>query len=135
MKKIFIVFALVLAAVLITACTPLFEVELYNNTGENITVVAINSASNATTHIIKNGEAVELGSPFKLEVQQADRIWQYDIKRIPLSFHRRVGHNVHLVKIQIQSDGSIYLLLPDATKGPVVTFPPQPGGYPIHPIP
>ena len=124
----------VLAAALVTGCHFIPDNEIFNNTNQDLSITMITSVdgrARSTTEIVKSGRAIFLGVPFKLAIRSGDSIWSYDLITIPSHFYRSIGANKRIARLQIEEDGSIYLLLPDAV-WPVTKFPDQPVGYPIR---
>lgn len=124
---------LVCISLLLCGCHYILQVQLFNNTGQNVTIVSFDARTNASTDFVRAGDNVGLGIPSKLEIaNRTHGTWHYDLKRVPMEFHKQVGWNRHLLRFQIQEDGAIYVLSP-GTSGPVTNFPPQPIGYPLRP--
>ena len=73
----------------------------------------------------------EFRVPEKLKVIKNDVTWNYDSRPVPSKFEKRRGAFFRQV-FQIQEDGAIYLVLPNAKK-PVDELPTQPRDFPLHP--
>jgi hypothetical protein len=84
------------------------------------------------TFTLKTDQSTAIGVPYKIKIQIGNQTYYYDITWMPYQFWDAIGGNRRLAKLQIQEDGSIYLLLPKSTT-PVTNFPPQPINYPLKP--
>lgn len=123
-------------AMLIGCSGPAFE-ELFNNSGEELTVVLIDHDNYATTNHLRSGEVIRFGrlTEFdRLEIRGKNHVWHYKPAWAPITFTKPIGLGPrHLFQAQIEHDGSIYLLTPDS-KPPVSHLPVQPENYPLRPV-
>jgi len=132
MTKIRLLVLLLFCIFVLTGCHPGLILEIFNDTGEDIIVVEFNAKLEPTQHQLKNGHAVQIGIPSKLEVRSHDGTWDYDLKPIPSSFEKKVHAKIYLAKFQIEKDGRIFAIPPDSIE-PVTNLPVQPQHYPIKP--
>lgn len=132
MQKIHRYLLLVLSAALVSSCLLYMpENELYNNTGKDLKITLVFSQSEKTI-TLKNNQSASIGVPRTFKIQTVDTTWHYDDQPIMLKYHKYLGKHTFLAKLQIEQNGTIYLLLPDST-APVDSFPPQPEGFPLKP--
>jgi hypothetical protein len=119
---------------LLTSCHPGTKVEIVNNTGQNLTVVSLDTVLKETLYPVASNQTVRIKVPYKLQVRLAGEIWNYDFPSTPLPqrFRERIGGNWYLEEYQLEKDGSLYVLLP-GTQAPTSDLPQQPTGYPIRP--
>lgn len=143
MKKTYTLFLLIISvAIALTGCVIIERDEIYNNSGQDLTIL-VQHSTNSTPHQIKKGETLEFYASF-IEIRHGNGTWRYEHKPFALEFHKRadskhlikfykrIGGNQILVKLQIQPDGAIYLIPPDFD-GPITDFPEQPEGFPLIP--
>lgn len=124
--------ALCLLSLVLTSCVRGYNVELFNNTGEALTVTSYDTAGGATEKSLPIGGKVRItGSRFTL--RNAHREWKYSLLSHPPP--ARFIDDTHwnrLVCLQVEKNGAIYILLPSATST-TSTLPTQPSGFPITP--
>jgi hypothetical protein len=134
MKQTFQYLIIIAMLPFLTGCHFIPGAELYNNTGSDIVITTITSFNGEmrNTLVAKNGQSVFLGCPLKLEILFSDKSLHYDVQQIPYKLYKDVGGNRRVALLQMQYDGSIVLLLPNAIT-PTVDIPPQPTGYPLMP--
>ena len=119
--------------VAMNACTFSDEVELFNNTGTGLVVRACDRAER-----VGDGLVVKL-VPWcegPVEVQFTTTRWTYRRITDRYTIQKagvRTSRGNYVLKLQLQSDGSIGVLSPKDTY-PVATFVSQPEGFPIHPM-
>jgi hypothetical protein len=125
---------LLLLSLLLTSCHPGTLVEIVNNAGQTLTVVSMDTELKETAYTLGIGQAVRINTPYKLRVQRSTQVWNYDLPPIPLpqNYRKRVRANWYLEKYQVESDGSIHVLMPDS-QTPVSRVPQQPSGFPMQP--
>ena len=121
-------------SLLLTSCHPGYEVEVTNNSGQNLVVLSLDTELKATSYPVGSSQTVRVEVWYKLQVQHSGETWSYDMppRPLPKSYAKRIGVNRYLHRYQIEKDGSIYVLLPDS-QGPVANHPSQPVGYPVRP--
>lgn len=129
-------------AIALTGCVIIERDVMYNNSGQEL-IIMQKYLTNSPPRTIKYGETFEFYASY-IEIRHGNDIWQYGRKPFALEFHKRInskniikfykriGGNQILVKLQVQPDGSIYLIPPDSN-GPVTDFPEQPEGFPLKP--
>lgn len=112
-----------------------------NNTGDRITILSYDKASDEGSYVVEPGASVETAFPFRLNIIRSDTHWSYDLQKLReasgakealKSFELTRWNGSHLVTLQVQSDGSIYVLEPTAS-GVSSTPPAQPPGFPLRP--
>ena len=124
------------ALLLLSGCTFPSKFEVFNNTGDELRVIQV-IAENRKSFDLAPGDSLileqwEAFSEAQFTVITGDKRWQY--KPVYISHHfgelRRFSH--WLFKLQIEKDGSVFVL------GPKNEFPQkehiaQPEGYPLRP--
>jgi hypothetical protein len=115
-----------------TGCLYVETDTFYNNSGQELSIVAQYPGTNVVM-IVKDGGSIQFYSPY-IEVHHKADTWHYETKPMVSRFHeyRRGSGNEILVNLQIQPDGTIYVMAPNAS-GIVTDFPPQPTGFPLKP--
>ena len=112
-----------------------------NNTGDRITILSHDTASDENRYVVEAGASVVTAFPFRLDIVRSNTRWSYDLQKLrEVSGAKVVLKNYeltrwngsHLVTLQVQSDGSIYVLGPTAS-GVSSTPPAQPPGFPLRP--
>jgi len=58
--------------------------------------------------------------------------WQYELARYTKAYEYSRPMGLRVQSAQIESDGSVYLLLPKSQQ-PAKDLPPQPDGFPLKP--
>lgn len=132
--------SLLLVAITLTGCVIVETDSIHNNTGRDLTLIP-KWTTNSVAFPLKKDEALEFYSP-SFEIRHENGTWRYEMKPYALQkkagekrlikFYKRTHGNHILVKMQIQQDGSIFLIPPDST-APVTHFPDQPEGFPLRP--
>ena len=128
-------------ALLVLGCTDISGVKLCNNSGEAITLVSVvgeippHAGKTRTNRIvIANGHEVKVNLISSFSVQSANWHWSYRPEiGIPGRFYRHEHGHWRFVQVQLEQDGTIYVLTPGSTS-PVHEFAAQPPGYPLHPL-
>jgi hypothetical protein len=103
---------------------------LVNNSGHALT--AQSGRRSCNLDIESTGKLVPSGPGRRLSIETDGATWEYtwvpfDREHVVRTFRR------HLVYLQIEPDGSIFLV-PFAVSHPVRDLPPQPLGYPLRPV-
>ena len=124
--------SLLLLLLLVTSCHPGVVVDLFNNSGQDLTVVTINQGFEDTIYHVKKGRILRIGVSAKLRIEHLNENWNYERMAIPQQFWKRENFMISVINLQIEKDGMIYMLLPDA-RGLQANLPPQPTGYPLKP--
>jgi hypothetical protein len=117
---------------LFVSCASGVVVELQNNSGEDLVVVNIYPNGQEETYRIKKNRVLHMGVPSRLRVEHIHGKWSYEHSSIPMEFEKRKNSMISVISLQIEKDGTIYVLPPGA-KGPAGDFPAQPPGYPLRP--
>jgi hypothetical protein len=143
MKKILSLLLASCATVLVTGCLIGETDELFNASGFDLTSISFGSTNGPVVHALRRGESAIIGMQYSFELHHGDQVWFYsgkpfvgEYRRAPgekklMKFYKPFGHTL-LVKMQVQPDGSIYLVNPDSA-GAVQSFFPQPAGFPLEP--
>jgi hypothetical protein len=121
-------------ASLLTACHPGFEVEIANNSGQELVVVSLDTELKATSYPVAHNQTVRVKVWYQLQVQYHGGKWEYFMpaRPLPKEFQKQIGVNRYLERFQIEKDGAIYALLPDSD-APTKTLSSQPPGFPASP--
>ena len=119
-------------SLLVLSCSRGFVYKVFNNSGQDIVVMSYDSASVLKSIPLQNRQARDVPFPSKLIIRNASRDWKYTLPlyRSEYEYTRAAGFRVQ--DVQIEPNGSIYLLLPKTT-APVAQFPPQPPNFPLTP--
>jgi len=116
----------------VSSCARGLDVELFNNTGTNLTVTCYDTVGTSRSETLPTLARVRItGSEFIVQGELAE--WRYTLigHSPPDHFIDRTHFN-KLVHLQIERNGDIYILPPDTLNRPS-SLPLQPAGYPIHP--
>jgi len=116
----------------VSSCARGLDVELFNNTGTNLTVTSYDTVGTPTSETLPSLASVRItGSEFVVQGEAA--VWKYTlIGHSPPDHFIDKNHFNKLVNLQIERNGDIYILPPEAVSRPSSLLP-QPTGYPIHP--
>lgn len=119
-------------ALFLASCTIPAEIELYNNSGEPITVEVGNE-----TLIISHDSTTSFGHDYGIEfvITMNSTIFHYHVDRLALSNVEFVGwgpFTKRVFRAQLQADGSIWAVSPEQ-EYPVTNFIHQPEGFPVEP--
>src|SRR5260221_4097870 len=124
-----------LAACLATAaCSRGFIFKAFNNIGRDLIIVSYDGRLVPHEFSVAAGASVDVQFSTKLTIKRSNGEWEYDLARTGSSYHytQAGGLGLCVQDIQIESDGTIYLLSPK-TKQAVKQFPSQPVGFPLKP--
>jgi hypothetical protein len=116
----------------VASCARGLDVELFNDTGKNLTVTCYDTLGNPTRETLPTFASVRItGSDFMVQSESTE--WKYTLigHSLPDQFIDKTHFN-KLVNLQLESNGDIYILDPGVVNRPS-TLPTQPSGYPIHP--
>ena len=128
-------YTLVLLLLLTTSCEHGVIIRWYNNACERLTIVVLDRRSQEMDRgVARKCHAVTTGIPLKLRIEHGTGAWYYNAPQVlvPERYWRRKNAMISVIGLQVQPDGSIYVLSPE-TKDSATNFPPQPTGYPLHP--
>ena len=117
----------------VTSCSFPVKLVFCNNTGMNI-VVTSSVASGSESFEIMSKETREVrfpGSSYRLTVVADSISWTYDVHYPPGEFIEPGSHRK--IKVQLESDGRIYVFVPSIDLPSDKLFP-QPEGFPWNPI-
>jgi hypothetical protein len=133
MKKTRLVLSLLLCTFFLTSCTRTILLQIFNNTGEDLTVISY-ELKGEKSYSIGKGQSARVQISNRLTVKTENKAWDFEVKPVPRTtsymLSERFGPLV--VKLQIEQNGTIYLLAAE-TSGVTNSFPPQPPGFPLHP--
>ena len=112
-----------------------------NNTGDRITILSYDIASDENRYVVEAGASVVTAFPFRLTIVRSNARWSYDLQKLReasgakdalKNYELTRWNGSHLVTLQVQSNGSIYVLEPTVA-GVSSTPPAQPPGFPLRP--
>jgi hypothetical protein len=133
MKTCFSILNLVLLfSLLLVSCSRGFVYKVFNNSGQDLTVVCYDSKDVPTEYHIKAGAFHDVHYPSKLVIKHDKGEWRYDRLQHTSAYEYSRTAGPRVQDVQVEADGVIYLLLPN-TKQTVKQFPSQPDGYPLRP--
>ncbi len=136
MKSSYALLLLFALALLLTGCHSVLEIEMVNNTGQDLAIDSFDTQMKRTSYSLRAGETARINVWYKLQILHGGETWDYHGPPVPpplpKNFRKRIGVNRFLEKYQIGKDGAIYVLLPDSQR-PTSDLPPQPSGYPVRP--
>ena len=134
MRLIFTIFIVAL----VSACTIQDACEIYNNSGDDLTIVRWRTGEQEQHIHVGEGESVLLRDwafwSYRLVLK--GRSMHYSPQNPGLDFVVTRGFGPWLTRVfnvQIESDGRIFVLMPTQI-APVKNFVKQPLGFPINPI-
>lgn len=124
----------VLCSTLLTSCTRTLVLHIFNDTGKDITVTSYEADRKERHYSIGKGQAERVQISNRLTIALTGIAWDYDVKPVPKNTKYMASEHLGplLIKLQVETNGTIYILSPD-TQGPATAFPPQPPGYPLQP--
>ena len=135
MKRTLSVFVASCCVILLASCQRGIVYVMFNNTGQDITILSYDTKMEPKSYTVKHGTAVDVQTPFVLKVRIAGREWVYDDwKDVRVGKEFQYARPLGLIdeRFQIESDGAIYVL-PAAAERIASSFPQQPKGLPIRP--
>jgi hypothetical protein len=122
-----------------------FSPRFVNNTGNTLTILTYDTVSSEKRYVVEAGSSVVTSFPSRLKIVQPTMQWSYDLlPLLPKSpvkidptlapYVQTLWNNSHIINVQIQPDGSLYVLKA-ASDGMIITPPPleQPQGFPMRP--
>lgn len=121
-----------LCALFLVSCTRVVVLDVFNNTGESVQVICIDTKSKEKAYVIGANRSQRVCVPHKLRITYSADTWFYLGKRVPGSFMKSERFGPVVVQMQVEESGAIYVLTP-GTSPPVTEFPAQPDGYPLRP--
>jgi hypothetical protein len=133
MKRIHL--AMVCAAIVLclsTSCQKGLRIRVVNNTGTAMTVTAFWSHGDSSQRNLKQGGTATFDWPLSMSAQSGTNTWSYSpFPRLTSGFleSRTFGYRL---SVQIQDDGSLYVI-PGAATGVVTNYGFQPPGFPLKP--
>ena len=135
MKKCFPQFLLCFVGLLLLpSCTRTIVIQIFNATSGALEVVSYEKSGAERHYQIGPNQSGRVQVSRQLTVRRERVSWNYDLKPIPktTNFFASVALGPLVVKLQVEGDGTLYVLPPAATNV-MRGFPPQPDGYPIRP--
>ena len=118
-------------AILTTSCSPIWELEFWNDTGQEVVVIKIHGEKK-TRYAAAVESAVTVPTPSIFQILRAGDAWDYRLPPIPKDFWQRAPVNRIRAKLRINKDGEIYLLSPKAGRFYSDSIQ-QPAGFPLKP--
>jgi hypothetical protein len=134
MKSANVVISLFLCATLLTSCTRAILLQVFNNTRERLTVVSYEHDLKEKHYSIDAHQSARVEISNRLTITRENTVWEYDVKPVPkrTTYMTSERFGPLLVKLQVEQNGVVYILSPEA-QGVMTNPPPQPPGYPIQP--
>jgi len=123
---------LLTCSISLTSCTRGFVYKVFNNSGQDLVIISYDGEFTPKEYPIKSGAFADVSFPSKLVIRHPKGEWTYDLVPYKKSYEYARTGGPRVQDVQIESDGSIYLLLP-RTKQAVHSFPSQFDGYPLRP--
>jgi hypothetical protein len=85
-------------------------------------------------HDVKTGRAISFAYTESIAVISKSNHWIYaKFPRIDHKYFAATQFPPTTIKIQVEPDGSIFVLAP-GTRNVTTNIPPQPDGFPLHPL-
>ena len=122
-----------LAVMTIAACTRAPYLIVFNRTGVLLTIKRTPPYESDVRIAPGSAQRVRFPDAMQLTVMAGASTWRYVVRFPPRELARwsRLGRPEF--QVQIEPDGRVYVLAPDATP-PVEELPPQPAGFPLAPL-
>ena len=119
---------------MLTSCSRAVVFHMFNNTELDIEVLTRDSVGKVTRHHILKNQSEQLQFTDHLIVNDGTNRWEYEVKSVPKfkKYMTSESFGPLRVDIQLEKDGSIFVLAPKSTI-PASNFPDQPDGYPLRP--
>lgn len=122
--------------VAVNGCTIPETCLLYNNTGQNITIIQSKKHESQRKELnLLAGSSVKIGEggwlAYKYQIVAQDAVWNYNPTIIDANYISESGFD-RVFKAQIENNGCIYILQPNQ-KFPIHKFNEQPKGFPLLP--
>ncbi|WP_027858468.1 hypothetical protein [Marinobacterium jannaschii] len=118
---------LFILSILLTGCPRMAKVDLYNNTGVDVSV----NVGGSVTHIPSKTSQTMLFSSESLIVKSKLGEWVYGRNLIPYGGESGPYFDGTL-RVQLNSDGQVFVTK-EKDQRPMLEFPHQPKGFPIEP--
>lgn len=116
-----------------SSCRPGIGQSLTNGTRERIRVVSVYYDRHTSESVLEPGQTAGIPSSMSFYIDCRDKRWSYyQVFPVPQRFWNRVGLNKYILEFQVERDGRIEVLSPDA-EGVQTVVPAQPPGFPIFP--
>jgi hypothetical protein len=121
------------AAILaIAACTRAPYLVVYNRTDVPLTIRRTPPYESDVTILPGDTARVRFPDAMRLEVAAGAATWRYAVAFPPREMARWSTLSTPEFRVQVEPDGRVYVLAPDAMP-PVRELPPQPPGFPLVP--
>jgi hypothetical protein len=138
MKCKFILATLVIVALaaLVNSCQKRTLLLMFNNTSEDVTVISYDDAmKHRDGQKIKSGTSGEVSWPISMSIQCGNNAWEYATfsTSVPLAYVDTHHGLKNYLKIQIETNGSLDVLSPDADNVVMSNSLVQPKGFPLKP--
>ncbi len=134
MNKKITSFSLIVIILLFASCNREFILDVFNNTGGDITVISSDRALVETRYFIISGGHTRVKNPYWLIVDGARGRWSYYAAPISAKGDYVVSERLGplIEKFQIEANGFVYILSRESN-AIVNELPNQPLGYPLMP--
>lgn len=116
----------------VASCSRGFIFKAFNNSGEDLIIISYDGKLVPHEFVVAAGASVDVQFPTILTIKHPKGEWKYDLVRTDNRYHYTRAGGLRVQDIQIEADGSIYLILPNQ-KYSGKCFNHQPDGYPIRP--
>jgi hypothetical protein len=130
----------------LSGCVPLWQIELYNESGRDITVVSCAGPKGAIAIAQGGSKAIDLAMGKEdqceqLSIKTTTTAWSYprfhkllrSLLRAPVWQEQSFPFGVFRAFARIDARGQIYMLLPPKTGEKPQILAPQPAGFPLNP--
>lgn len=115
------------------SCSRSIELQLFNNTGVELLVICEHTQGTQPEikmYKLPPGQSILVEYANQLRINTPTAVWKYSSLAVDVD---RPTQKSRAPKIQIESDGELYLL-PAGAEQIITTLPPQPSGFPVRPI-
>ena len=129
MKRDSLLFILAFVTFLVSSCSSIPIIVLFNNSGKNFTIYADDKV-----YYVKKESVIEVEYPSSqtMKIEDEGDTWEYKFTYPPREYMPGRLLRMYEIHCQIEPDGSIYVLKPGVSM-PVKGLPPQPDGFPLVP--
>ena len=131
------VWVLCVALLLLSGCTLPSKFEVFNNTGFEVRIVQVLFEGQKSFDLpVKGSLTLEHWDAYgdvHFKVIASDKQWNYKPKHISHEFGKLRWFSHWLFKVQIEKDGSVFVLGPEK-EFPQTNHIVQPVGYPLRPV-
>ena len=97
----------------VASCSRGLIFKAFNNSGEDLIIVSYDGKLVPHEFVVAAGATVDVQFPTVLIIKHPKGEWKYDLIRTDKRYHYTRACGLRVQDIQIESDGSIYIILPD----------------------